>query len=222
MLYCNTANWFHNAEMQKAGVVDEFENADIISIADNNHLVQHEIVDCGNGIAKVFFHKYNKKPNDYKENQGFISYHKEYYNLFCMSTIWLDENGVVTEFDKGNINNFGNYGVFIDAPKFIDAVYNSQSLNPTVEKCYCNPIQYISYNDRDCVQSWDIWHKFDIYKSQQEFRFAFQNATDGVLRYRLINDLSSIVATISDKASFFSNINKGEYIFSSINIYPIK
>lgn len=223
MLYCNTANWFHNSEIQEMGVADEFENADIISLADDSHLVQHNIIDCGNGIAKVYFNKYDKKPKNYKENQGFISYHREHFNIFCMSAIWLDKNGIVTEFDTRNTNNnFGNYGVFImNVPKFIDTVYNSQSLNSTVKTCYCNPIQYISYENRDCVQSWNIWRKFDSYKSQQEFRIAFLNSDDSVLQYRLSNNLSGIIATIPNKQEFMNNIHVGKHIFSDINIKPI-
>lgn len=190
MLYCNTANWFHNAEMQKVGVVDEFENAD---------------------------------PKNYRDNQGFISYHREHYNLFCLSTIWLDENGIVTEFDKSNINNFGNYGVFImNAPKFRDIICNSLALNPMVKVCYGNPIQYFSYKNRDSIQRWNIWRKFDSYKPQQEFRIAFLNTEDTVLRYYLFDNLSNIVATIPNKQEFFNNIHVGQHIFSDINIRPIK
>lgn len=223
MLYCNTANWFHNAEMQKVGVVDEFENADIISIADDAHLLQQEIVDCGNGTAKIYIRKYDKKPKNYRDNQGFISYHREHYNLFCLSTIWLDENGIVTEFDKSNINNFGNYGVFImNAPKFRDIICNSLALNPMVKACYGNPIQYFSYKNRDSIQRWNIWRKFDSYKPQQEFRIAFLNSEDTVLRYYLSDNLSNIVATIPNKQEFFNNIHVGQHIFSDINIRPIK
>ena len=213
MLYCNSIKWFREAENQETGVVDDFEGAETIFLPDETHYGQCEVVDFGDGRAGVFVRSYDKKPKNYKENQLFISYQREKYNLFCLSAIWLDENGLVKEFDKQNMNNFGEYGVFIKAKEFCDIVRQSISINPKVKELEGHPVIYFPFNDRECIQKWNIWYKPDSYKSQQEYRIVFHNSDDEVLRYKLIHNISDIVAVIPNKKEFFENIHVDQHIF---------
>lgn len=206
MLYCNTAKYLRECEQKYDGVRDDFENAEIISIADDNHFIQHRLVTMPDGNVRVFFDEYEEKPKNYKENQMFASFHTNKLNLFCMSAIYLNSESEIIRFDKANINNFGEYGVFIyNVPSFMKLIGDSLQYNPSISNVKGGFVQYVDYEKRRSVQNWDILKKFSFYKAQQEFRFVFENNEDTILQYKLSQPLNNLVKIIDNKSEFFSN-----------------
>ncbi len=206
MLYCNTAKYLRECEQKYDGVRDDFENAEIISIADDNHLVQHRLATLPDGNVGVYFDEYKDKPKNYKNNQIFVSFNTDNLNLFCMSAIYLNSKSEIIGFDKDNKNNFGEYGVFIhNVPSFMKLIDDSCKYNPTICNVKRGFVQYIDYEKRSSVQNWDILKKFSFYKAQQEFRFVFENNEDNILQYKLSQPLDNLVKIIDNKSEFFSN-----------------
>ena len=73
LLYANKFSYFRAKENKTVGVADEFENSKLIAWPDETHFVQNAIVE-EDGRVFVKSVPYDKKPVDYKENQGFITY----------------------------------------------------------------------------------------------------------------------------------------------------
>lgn len=209
ILYSNKLSYFRSCENNTNGVKDDSENASLISIADDTHFVQHKIVERD---GRVFVHSqtFDKKPDNYIENQGFIAYNQTDFNVFCMSAIHVDQNGVVTKFDKRNYDDFGEYGIIIiDTPAFLTRVNQCLANNPTVKSVHSGLVQYIDFDSRDSVQRWSPFMKFSRFSHQQEYRFAFERQEEGPLKYD-VGSLTDITLSIVDKNDFYEAVNVGK------------
>ena len=216
LLYANKFSYFRAKENKTVGVADEFENAKLIAWPDETHFVQNAIVE-EDGRVFVKSVPYDKKPVGYKENQGFIAYRSQDYNVFCMSAILLNDNGIVSFFDKENQKNFGQYGVFIRNTKtFLQRICSSIRKHPNVSFLYGNFVKYIDYDKRDTIQKWTPFHKFSSQSEQQEFRIIFDSSCVGALRYD-IGSIDDIAISIYDKNNFFDAINVGRQFIAIKN-----
>lgn len=209
MLYSNKLSYYREIENKSIGVKDIFENADIISIADDTHYV-NQFLRVIDGKLFVEYKYYDDKPEGYIENQAFISYNQSDYNVFCASTLNVDEQNIVVKFDKRNRKNFGNYGVIVNnTPIFLSRLKNSIKNNKNVNMVFTNFIKYMKYSERENVQRWSPFMKFDFFSEQQEWRIVFDADTKGVFKYN-IGDLHDICYIIKDKNEFFDLITVGE------------
>lgn len=216
LLYANKFSYFRTKENKTVGVADEFENAKLIAWPDGTHFVQNTIIEK-NGQVFVKSIPYDKKPIGYKENQGFIAYRSSDYNVFCMSAILLNDDGIVSFFDKENQKNFGQYGVFIRNTKtFLQRICSSIRKHPNVNFLYGNFVEYIDYDKRDTIQKWTPFHKFSNLSEQQEFRIIFDSPCIGALRYD-IGAIDDIAISIYDKNNFFDAINVGRQFIAIKN-----
>lgn len=202
LLYANKLSYYREQESKAMGVNDIFENAEIISIADDKHFVRQSIIQ-NNGHAWVRFDSYESIPADYRDNQAFISYNKRDYNVFCAATIIVDEQNNIVKFDKRNKFNFGEYGVIIkDTAAFLKRIKNSININENISYLYADFVKYVEYEKRGNVQRWSPFMKFSCFEEQQEWRIIFDAKTDDALNYN-VGDLHDICCSIEDKDTFF-------------------
>lgn len=210
-LYANKLSYYRYEENQTIGVSDGFENAELIAWADENHFVQNEFIEKG-GEIYVKSTAYDSKPQDYRENQGFISYATKDYNVFCMSSIPVGKCGEVCSFDKSNLDSFGQYGIVVlDTNEFINRIKSSVDRNANVSAVCGNLVEYVDFHKRDSIQRWTPFHKFSFFAYQQEYRVVFDASEKGAISYT-IPPLKDIVQVIDDKLAFFNGIDVGNPI----------
>ncbi len=208
-LYANKLSYYRSKENQTIGVSDGFENAELIAWADENHFVQNVFIEI-DGEIYVKSTAYDSKPQDYRENQGFISYAPKDYNVFCMSSIPIGKCGEVCSFDKSNLNSFGQYGVVVlNSSVFMNRIKSSLDRNEGVSKISWGLVNYVDFQQRDSIQHWTPFHKFSSFAYQQEYRIVFSAADNGAIIYS-IPSIKDIVQVIDDKPAFFDSINVGE------------
>lgn len=214
-LYSNKLSYYRKGENKQAGVKDYYENASIISIADDKHIVNQR-VGFIDGKPVVFFDEYKVKPPNYSENQAFIAHGHVDYNVFCLSCIFTDDNLNVIAFDKSNKDNFGQHGAIItNTPEFIRRVCNSNCQNEDAMMYDYGNVNYIDYDSRDNVQEWTPFCKFDTFKAQQEFRFLFKSESSEAIKYK-IRPINDICAKIKSKELFFEKISVGANLKEAI------
>lgn len=213
ILFSKKLSYYRKQEDNADGVNDDFENVELIVIADEDHIVQTKFVEIeGHIYAQFTEYEENEKPEEYSETQAFIVHNRVDYNAFCMSSICTDDSGVITKFDKRNKDDFGQYGVLIlDMPKFFDRINEALRDNTSVRSVKASFIEYLNFEKRDSVQKWSPFRKFDTFAHQQEYRFVFDCTDDGDLKYK-INPLFDIAIQIDDKNAFFESITEGSVL----------
>jgi len=218
-LFCNKASYFRENEAQEIsakGVYDCFENTQTVILPDSTHFAQMELISTPDGRVFNKTVVYDEKPAGYKEKQAFISYAPN-YNLFCLSYIGTDENGKIIKFDKRNKTNFGKYGIIIMEPyTFFSRIEDAVSDNDGVSNVRKEPVQYISYENRNTIQEMGITRKFDFFAYQQEFRLIFDYKKEGALIFNVKQGMNDIVCPIEDK-SFFLRMYPKENIFAFLS-----
>lgn len=211
ILYSNKLSYYRTQENRTAGVKDDCENANLIAWSDHTHFVQNRIIQEGNSVF-VQSIAYDTKPSDYIEHQGFIAFNEEDFRVFCMSTIILDDIGIVTHFDKRNKDCFGDFGVLLsNSNVFIQRVCQSITRNKSVSCLRRGFVNYIDYEKRDSIQSWTPFCKFSEFSFQQEYRFVFSSESEGALQYD-IEPINDIALNIYDKDAFYASVNVGDKI----------
>lgn len=207
MLFSNKLSFYRDDENKTCGVSDCFENAERIVISDDTHFVQNTLIEH-DGELFIQHQVFETKPNNYRENDAFVSFQSIDFNVFCMSTLLFDDDGRITGFNSKNSEDFGQYGVLIvDTHSFLNRVHDSVKENPSVRAITAGFVKYISYDDRNAIQYWSPFNKFDSFSHQQEFRIVFDTTLSGALQYQ-IGDISKMVLLIEDKKMFYSSISK--------------
>lgn len=219
-LYMRPQTAFSEEELGD-GRFDLTEGADIVVLPRNNKTfpdVRCEIED-GHAVIKVY--EYIEKPENYKDNQAFISYPlvNQKRNLFCMYTLWTDSaSDSFMPFQKETLEPFGQYGVVIvDFYEFIKRIGKSINRESTVITAKCGFVNYLENNELKNVMDGNPFYKdADKYREQNEFRILVETDNLNLLELPIIDGLSDIAIPIRlDDFASSVQINKGVLTFKA-------
>lgn len=199
-LYMRPQTDFSDAEMGN-GRCDIIEGADIVVLQRSQESfpdIRFEIED-GQAVAKIY--EYKERPENYRDNQAFISYpiENQKRNLFCMYTLWFDSNKeIIMPIEKDKLEPFGQYGaVIIDFYEFLRRVGNSLNHEPTVIAAKSGFVSYLENKDLHNVMNADPFYKVaDAYGAQNEFRILAETDNKDLLELQVIDGLIDITIPI--------------------------
>ena len=219
-LYMRPQTDFPEAEMGD-GRFDLMEGADIVVLPRNKETFPDVRIEVENGDVVVKVYEYKERPENYRDNQAFISYPlvNQKRNLFCMYTLWLDsKTDSIMPIQKDKLEAFGQYGaVIVDFYKFIERVGRSLNYESTVVKATCGFVNYLNTGEMGNVMDANPFYKeAEKYRDQNEFRILAETDNLDLLELKVIDGLSDIAIPIRlDDFVSSVQLNKGALTFKA-------
>ncbi len=193
-LYMRQHTDFANQELG-AGRFDITEGADVVAIQrEADSFMNVRFID-ENGEAFVQITESKERPENYQDNQMFISYpaERQRQNIFCMYTLWCnDAENLINTLDVEKMKNFGEYGVLITSPlKFINLVATAAEKDTSIQRVHCGFVNYIS--EKKNVMRFNPFSKpEDDFSYQNEFRICADTDNTELLQLSLGQELKNI------------------------------
>lgn len=156
---------------------DMTEGADLIVLPRNTETFPDIRFVQENKEVYVQVIEHTEKPEDYRENQVFISYpisHQQ-RNIFCMYTLWCNSKEKSSiNIDVDNMKNFGEYGVIItDIKEFLNRVGTAVNKEESISQMNCGFVNYIQEEKMKNVMRMNPFIKpAETFSYQNEFRFC--------------------------------------------------
>lgn len=155
------------------GRADITEGAEMVVYRRNDESYPDIRFEEHNGDCYTIIVEYKKRPEGYRENQGFISYPlvNQKRNIFCMYTLWI--NSIANKHKdicKEELRNFGEYGVVItDINQFLRRVGIAINQDTSVSDAECGFVNYIQKKN---IMEMNPFLKPETYIMQHEFRIC--------------------------------------------------
>lgn len=149
------------------------------------------------GLNASYRTETTERPDNYKDNQAFISYpiRNQQRNLFCMYTLWCNDSlGSISCLNKDKMRNFGEYGIIITNPhKFITLVATASEKNSSITQVHCGFVNYIPESQMKNVMEMNPFRKpEEDFSYQNEFRICADTDNTDLLELSLGRELRDI------------------------------
>lgn len=184
-----------------SGISDVTEGAEVVALQRNPNMffnIQFALKEDGTYVEIT---ETKEKPENYRENQAFISYPyiNQKRNIFCMYTLWCNiSKACLNPIDADSMASFGEYGVIIpDYCAFLNVVAEAVNAQESIKNVQCGFVEYIPPSKMTNVMEMTPFLKpAEGYQYQNEFRICAETDNTDILELQLNRDLHDITIPI--------------------------